>query len=330
MSAVAFDYTPIPERLVADLDMDARPEFGERVSRRLAAFANVGPPRSNSDGERETIGGTEVIHRFVEAPGDSETLRWHLVEAGAGEPVVFLHGLPDSWFMWHRQLDAFASTHHVIAVDLKGYGQSDKRTGDYRAPGVAEQLLALLDVLGLEEFNVVAHDRGAVLADHLGAMAPSRVLRYVRSEQHLWHFHPDLAPQQLLFTDPARTSVLAEPAVLVVAAYLLLCAKPVADADLARTIQEWSHPQINWAVPRYFNSSSFRQEWIDRRTRLIERWDFPVLVLQGARDPRQPREFYEGVDCHLPDGRVAFVDAGHFCVLENPAETTAAIASFIT
>ncbi|MBV8159639.1 MAG: alpha/beta hydrolase [Acidimicrobiia bacterium] len=327
---VDLDYTPIPERLLDDLRRDERPEFAEAVARRLEDFSDLPPPPANVDGEGELLGRTEVRHRFVEAAGDSELLRWHLVDAGEGEPIVFLHGLPDSWFMWHRQLDHFAATHRVAAVDLKGYGQSDKRTGDYRAQGVAEQLLALFDVLGLEEFNLVAHDRGAVIADHIGAMVPSRVLRYVRSEQHLWHFHPDLAPQQLLFTDPARAGLLAQPAVLVVAAYVLLCARPVADHDLARTIQEWSHPQINWTVPRYFNASSFRQEWIDRRTRLVERWAFPVLVLQGADDPRQPREFYEDVGRHLPDGRVAVVDAGHFCVLENPAETTAAIARFLT
>ncbi|MFG1664198.1 hypothetical protein [Streptomyces sp. Y7] len=43
-------------------------------------------------------------------------------------------------------------------------------------------------------------------------------------------------------------------------------------ADLVRTVQEFSYDGISTAVPRYFNSSSFHQEWIDRRTRLIPRW----------------------------------------------------------
>ena len=82
-------------------------------------------------------------------------------------------------------------------------------------------------------------------------------------------------------------------------------------------------------MARYFNSSSFRKEWIDRRTRLMAAWDFPVLLLQGRDDPRQPREFYEGIEQHMPDARVEFIDASHFYVFENPDQTTDAIVRFL-
>jgi pimeloyl-ACP methyl ester carboxylesterase len=69
----------------------------------------------------------------VETHGDGEpyTLTWHYVEAGEGEPIVFLHGLPESWYSWHYQLESLSDDYRVIAVDLKGYGQSDKSDGDY-------------------------------------------------------------------------------------------------------------------------------------------------------------------------------------------------------
>jgi pimeloyl-ACP methyl ester carboxylesterase len=320
-------YTEIPERAKAALaaEGDRRGQTRERIKK----FAAVAPPAANRDGEVETLGNVAAVHRFIEADGDSETVCWHLVDAGRGEPVVFLHGIPDSWFMWHYQLEALAATHRTIAIDLKGYGQSDKKTGDYRQEGVAEQLHNLLDELDLERFNLVTHDRGTVIADYLAANHPERVLRYARGEQHLYHFNPELAPQERLFTDPATVGVLSNPHLMVVSAYTLLCTNPVGDDDIRRTIAEFSHPQIGWAVPRYFNSSSFRKEWIDRRTRLIERWRFPVLVMQGYHDPRQPREFYEGVERQMPDARVGFIDAGHFFVLENPKQTTQVIADFL-
>jgi pimeloyl-ACP methyl ester carboxylesterase len=322
-------YTDVPAGVAEHLADDEDPAFADQVRERLQHFASVQSRPGNRDGDLEAVGDTEVTHRFVDAPGDSETVRWHLVEAGQGEPVVFVHGLPDSWYMWHRQLAALAATHRVIAVDLKGYGQSDKRTGDYRAEGVAEQLIALLDALGVDQFDLVAHDRGSVIADHIGAAWPARVLRYIRGEQHLWHFNPALAPQELLFTDPDRARILDQPHALVLAAYTLLATKPVEDADLARTIQEFAYPKISWAVPRYFNSSSFRKEWLDRRQRLIARWTFPTLVLQGAEDPRQPRQFYEGIEGHLPNARLEFLDCGHFFVLEALQQTTRAITTFL-
>jgi pimeloyl-ACP methyl ester carboxylesterase len=322
-------YTEIPDRSRQAMAAE-RGDPQERAAA-IAIFADVGERLGDRDGDVEVLDGVEMTHRFVEAPGDSELLRWHLVEVGPrdGEPVVFLHGLPESWFMWHRQLAALASSHRAIAIDLKGYGQSDKRTGDYRQEGVAEQLLALLDRLDLDRFSLVAHDRGTVVADYLAANQPERVLRYVRGQQHLYHFHPGLAPQELLFTDPDRAGILRRPKQLVPGAYLGLGVKPVSREDTIRAIQEFSYPHIGWAVPRYFNSSSFRKEWIDRRTRLIAAWDFPVLILQGEHDPRQPREFYEGIEGHMPDARVRFVDAGHFFVFESPAETTAAIVEFL-
>lgn len=84
-------------------------------------------------------------------------------------------------------------------------------------------------------------------------------------------------------------------------------------ADLVRTVREFSYDGISTAVPRYFNSSSFRQEWIDRRTRLIPRWTCPVLLLQGADAPLQPREFYD-------DGQRLSHDGSGVGLLDLPRE----------
>ena len=132
------------------------------------AAEGVPPAPENSDGEIEDIGGLEVTHRFVEAPGESETVRWHFVEAGPTEnkdgPVLLLmHGIPQSWCMWRPILPELAKHFRCIAIDLKGYGQSDNGRGDYRHEGVAEQVVALLDTLGIDRFNLFSHDRGTCL-----------------------------------------------------------------------------------------------------------------------------------------------------------------------
>jgi pimeloyl-ACP methyl ester carboxylesterase len=61
----------------------------------------------------------------------------------------------------------------------------------------------------------------------------------------------------------------------------------------------------------------------------MQAWDFPVLVMQGYHDPRQPREFYEGIEGHMPNAKVVLIDAGHFFVFENPDETTKVISDFL-
>lgn len=304
------------------------------VETTLAALPSHAAATPNIDGEIEKLGAVKVVHRFVRSPGDSETIRWHFAECGppTADTVVFLHGLPDSWWQWHYVLEALAGTYHCLAVDLKGYGQSDKRTGDYRQAGVASQLHALLDEIGVGRFSLITHDRGSVVADHLVADMRGRVMRYGRGQQHLWHLHPDLHPQESLLTATDAPALLADAARFVTLAYTLLTECPVESSDLVRTIQEFGHAGIAGAVPRYFHSSSFRQEWIDRRSRLIAAWDCPVLLLQGAHDPLQPREFYEDreVLAKLPPGSALHLfDAGHFWPFEASQETVGVVQTFL-
>jgi pimeloyl-ACP methyl ester carboxylesterase len=326
------EYTPLPPRvregLAAGLDRLSE------IDARVADLPETPPRAPDADGDQEKLGEVTVTHRFVDTPGDGETVRWHYVEAGPSDApvVVLLHGVPDSWWQWHHVLEAFDSTHRCLAIDLKGYGQSEKGTGDFRQEGVAIQLEALLDQLGIERFSLITHDRGTPVGDHLVARLGSRVLRYGRGQQHLWHLNPDLHPQQALFTSPDAPSMLADARRFVVTAYHLLTERPVSTADLVRTVQEFRYDGISTAVPRYFNSSSFRQEWLERRDRLIPRWKCPVLLLQGADDPLQPREFYTDPDvlAKLPRGSgVHLFDSGHFWPFEVPDEVTSVLREFL-
>lgn len=304
----------------------------EKIEQRRRHFAHVEPRSPDQDGDTEVLDGVTFTHHFVEAPGDSELVRWHYVEAGQGEPIVFLHGIPDSWFQWHHQMAALSGTHRCIGVDLKGYGQSEKTAGDYRHLGAAEQLLTMLDQIGLPAFNVVTHDRGSVQADHIVANHPDRVLRYGRGEQHLFHFHPDLAPQGQIFMEAPWTGLMEDPTRFVVWVYTWITKLPIPDAEMERVIQEFSYPGTTRAVPRYFNSSTFRQEWLDRRNRLLEAWRCPVLIMQGYDSKTQPREFYEDARAYIPNARdvaVSYLPGGHFWSLESPRETTEAIRTLL-
>jgi pimeloyl-ACP methyl ester carboxylesterase len=332
---VDFDhtYTDPPVRLESSGEGAAQDLF-QRVEALLERLPASGPPSANTDGEQERIGDTTVVHRFVAAPGDSETVTWHYVEAGdpSAPTVVFLHGVPDSWWQWHYGLESLSDHYHCVAIDLKGYGQSDKRTGDYRQRGVSDQLRSLLETIGISEFALVTHDRGTPPGDHLVSALGDQVTGYARGQQHLWHLHPSLHPQEQLFTSTDATAVLTDARRFVATAYTWLTTRPVETTDILRTIDEFNHPGIAAAIPRYFHSSSFRQEWIDRRTELIRSWAAPVLLLQGAHDPLQPREFYEDPEvlAMLPSGSdVHLFDTGHFWPFEAPHESVRVIRTFL-
>jgi pimeloyl-ACP methyl ester carboxylesterase len=203
---------------------------------------------------------------------------------------------------------------------------------NYRQAGVATQLIALFDELGIDQFSLVAHDRGTPPADHIVARLGERITGYGRGQQHLYHLNPVLHPQEAMFTSRDASSLLADAPEFVATAYSLLTERGVAFDDLRRTVEEFSHPGIASAVPRYFHSSSFRQEWVDRRTELIGRRRSPVLLSRGAHDALQPSEFYDHPDVfeRLPSGSdVHFFDAGHFWPFEAVKETVEVITEFV-
>lgn len=102
---------------------------------------------------------------------------------------------------------------------------------------------------------------------------------------------------------------------------------------MSRVIQEFSYPGITRAVPRYFNSSSFRQEWLEQRRRLLAAWKCPMVIMQGYDSKSQPREFYEQAREYIPNAKdvaVRYMPGGHFWTLESPTERTDAIKLLLT
>jgi pimeloyl-ACP methyl ester carboxylesterase len=315
-----FEYRPVSDAALALMrEGHNHPEMCAILDEVIAE--GVPPAPENNDGEVEDIGGLSVTHRFVDAPGESETVRWHYVEAGAGPTLVLMHGIPQSWHMWAPILPELAKHFRCIAIDLKGYGQSDKRRGDYRHEGAAGQVVSLLDAIGVGDFHLFSHDRGTVQADFMAASQGTRVKRWVRGSQHLIHFHPDLASQEILFTDLETRGILQDPMKMFQWGFGRLCKHPIPREQVIRAVQEFSRPGTGLAVERYFQSSTFRKDWIDRRTRLIPAWRADILVLQGSDEPPMPVENYPGLEEYLPDVTVELVDGGHFYVEENPQGT---------
>jgi pimeloyl-ACP methyl ester carboxylesterase len=330
-ASAAPQYSELPERAKKAIEGFIPSE--EVISQRVAHFATVEPRARDKDGDTEVLDSVTFTHRFVEAPGDYETLNWHYVETGQGEPIVFLHGIPDSWFQWVHQMSALSANYRCIAVDLKGYGQSSNGPGDYRHEGASEQLYAMLQKIGLTKFNLVTHDRGTVQADFIAANHPESVMRYGRGEQHLYHFNPVLAPQGEIFMNAPWTGIMEDPKRFVVWVYTWITKRPISDMEMTRVIQEFSYPGIVRAVPRYFNSSSFRAEWLTRRNRLLGAWTCPVLIMQGFESKTQPREFYEKARDYIPnakDVQVCYMPGGHFWTLESAQETTEAVRRLLS
>lgn len=265
----------------------------------------------------------ELQHKTAEVNG----LKWHWVEAGNGPPVVLLHGIPESWRCWEHQMGPLSKQFRTIALDLKGYGQSDKSEGDYSGSNVAREVLDLLDHLGLDTFHLAGHDWGVMIGDNVCNLAPDRVTRYVRCclSLHTYDARNSLH-HQWNGKNPDQATTLMRNADVFVRVWFDTSCKPETrpdDAEIKEIVEEFAYPGVAEAVPRYFRDIRKSQP-VD-----YSKFTMPVLYIHGEHDPRQPIEYARGMEEHVPGLEAILVlDSGHFVTRERPQEVTNAMMWF--
>src|SRR5918996_541236 len=118
-------------------------------------------------------------------------IQLHYVIGGQGDPVVLLHGWPQTWYEWHRVMPALAKNYTVIAPDLRGLGDSSKPVTGYDGNTTAEDIYQLLSQLGLDQkINLVGHDVGVHTAYSYAAAHPNNVSKLVILDVPVPGFYP--------------------------------------------------------------------------------------------------------------------------------------------
>jgi pimeloyl-ACP methyl ester carboxylesterase len=122
----------------------------------------------------------------------------HYVMGGQGEPIVLLHGWPQTWYEWRHVMPALAKNNYtVIAPDLRGLGDSSKPVTGYDGNTTAEDIYQLVSQLGFNKIFLVGHDIGSQTAYSYAAAHPNNVSKLVISEYHLPGVLPEEQEQEL-------------------------------------------------------------------------------------------------------------------------------------
>ena len=137
-------------------------------------------------------------HDFITTNG----VRLHYVTQGSGPLMLFLHGFPEFWYSWRHQIPEFAKDYKVVAIDLRGYNDSDKPADStaYSMPEFINDVQGVITGLGYERCVLVGHDWGGAIAWSFAYAHPEMVERLiVLNIPHPAKFAEGLrTPQQLL------------------------------------------------------------------------------------------------------------------------------------
>jgi pimeloyl-ACP methyl ester carboxylesterase len=128
----------------------------------------------------------EFDRRFRHGRADVDGVAMHYVTGGTGEPLVLLHGWPQSWYAWRTIMPALADRYTVYALDLPGLGDSEGAPPGYDKATLARYVHGLLaGELGLRAVHLVGHDLGAGVGFQYAAQFPGEVLTYAHLDYPL-------------------------------------------------------------------------------------------------------------------------------------------------
>ncbi len=268
------------------------------------------------------------------------------VIGGAGPPLLLLHGAPQSHVMWHRLAPRLAERFTVVATDLRGYGDSSKPPGggdhaDYSFRTMAADQVAVMNQLGLGEFSVVAHDRGArvthrMLLDHPEAVTRAALLDILPTKYVYDHTDRALATAYFhwfFFIQPAPLPelMMESNATLLLKAFLGAFGgadsyDPAAMAEYERC---FATPDAIHAMCEDYRAAA-SIDLVHDAADAGRKVECPLLILWGTRGVVGqlycPLEVWQQ---YASDVRGQGIDAGHFLAEERPDDTLAALAAFL-
>lgn len=264
---------------------------------------------------------------------------------GEGAPLVLLHGFPQTRMMWARIAPALTQGRRVICPDLRGYGASSKpaRMEDYSFRAMGGDILALMDHLGHDRFDLVGHDRGARTAHRIALDAPDRVASLTMM---------DIIPTHLLLTqlshqvakayyhwfflaqpEPFPETLIAADADFYYHSCLLGWGGATLDDfhpdQLAAYRAAWRDPDTIRGMCNDYRAAIAVDLALDEAD-LHRRVTCPTLVLYGADGAMARAYDVPGTWAdRCTDLRAATVPGGHFFPDTAPQETLAAIRGFL-
>jgi pimeloyl-ACP methyl ester carboxylesterase len=256
------------------------------------------------------------------------------LEAGSGDPVILIHGLGATKASFLPTVAALAPEYRTVAVDLPGFGDSDKPLrGAYDAPHFAQAMIALLDALEIERAHVIGNSMGGRVAIELGLRFPERMGRLVLLAPSLawlrsrpWAPYLRWVPTQLGAIQPAP--------------------RPIVEAIVRRVIpgsdEEWTSAGIDEFLRSYLTPTGRAAFYAAARNIYLEEPHGPdgfwtrlpslsvdSLFVWGRHDAIVPVRFAEYVQQALPRAEHLFLNCGHVPQLERPRQTHEAIERFL-
>ncbi len=271
-------------------------------------------------------------------------VKLHYATAGNGEKlVVLLHGFPEFWYSWRRQIIALSDEYTVVAPDMRGYNLSDKpaNVSDYQIDKLVDDITGLIRHFGREQAAIVGHDWGASVAWATAQKHPEYVWKLCalqvppisvwKKNQTVKQF---LASWYMFFFQIPRL-----PEWLMSRNDFAILAKGLknstaergvfSDYDIAEYKKAWSEPTALTSAINYYRANILKRLFSKQSTE--EKIKVPTLFIYGEKDQAILPETVQGIGeiIDAPYQEIRIPDAGHWVQQEAAEIVTDSLREFL-
>jgi pimeloyl-ACP methyl ester carboxylesterase len=295
--------------------------------------------------EEVTVSETGWNHQHLDTNG----IKIHYVQHGAGFPLVLLHGWPEFWLTWRKNIRPLAESFDVVTPDLRGFGGTEKpdlpALEGYSLDILVEDLKGLVDALNFEKFGVVSHDIGAYIAQDFARKYPDRLQglfffncpypgigrRWIEPDHlgEIWYQSFNQQPWAASLVGESR-----QTCELYVRHFLSHWShEPDAfEEDIPSWVDNFMKPGnlqggFNW----YIVANESRIQLICEGPPQLPKIELPTRVLWGSSDKVLKVEWADQLGDYFADCKFTMVpEAGPFVHCERPELTNREIAGFFS
>ncbi len=275
------------------------------------------------------------VHKNIHANG----IQFHYVTQGEGPLMLMLHGFPECWYSWRHQITEFSKNYTVVAIDMRGYGQTERPLGkeNYTIDVLVQDVKELVNAFGYDKCVLVGHDWGAIVAWYVAMNVESCVeklivmnvphpqcymenlsLNQILKSWYIWMFQlPNLPERYLKFknykwiTDQFKSAV--NPAAFT-------------NEDLAIYRANVAIPGALTAMLSYYRNLPAEMMKKDI-TPIIH---IPTLMLWGENDPYTRKKATEGTDKYVKNLDLKFLpNCSHWTQQDCPKEVNQYMKDFL-
>jgi len=278
----------------------------------------------------------ETIHRssphFIDVAGNQIAY----IEAGQGDPLVFIHGFGGSMWNWEYQYTELSTSYHVVILDLLGSGMSEKPDVPYSPQRLVEFFQRFLDSLKIHQATLIGNSMGAGLAMAMALTSPDRVDRLIlisgfppdpRASVASPHYQQFITRRPPLWLAKFGNWIAGRWATKTLLQEIIYDQQLITPLVIERSFQNRHRADF---LPPLFSLMDHIDQWDEEYGPRLNDIQHPTLILWGAEDRVFPPAVGQELQATIPNASFHVIpEAGHMPQWEQPSKVNALITEFL-